>query len=390
MNLTNCERLAIDEAHVVGGGVGSLLFAALLGSRADVHVYEKSRHFVGPSTGVRITPESSHVLRVLGVLDKAVKRGVEIRAKRVLSTEGLVLKEFSRQIGPRQRLPEIAMSRTDLLVLLLNHIGTKAHLHVGSYVGLETAVALAEKVQASESALLIGSDGSDSVVRSALLGGAPTYSATEIEFRGIGELRSFADGRTSFEVNDRSRGVSFSATPVSRSLNGAPIRVAWRMSVDSSREQLAIVDLDSLSSVRQISRLWRLSELSLSELFESTRVFNKREKHVGEARYERGATGTAFIGEAGSPGKLWGDQSTTIAALDSLILAESLSTKQSREEALREFERNRHSILTVLDRKSAADQRASSRAATYISSTDRMGGTLSGAGAEYRFARENP
>jgi salicylate hydroxylase len=174
------------EIAIIGGGIGGLAAAAFL-QRAGLPctVYEQAAELREVGAGVVIAPNAARLLRRLGVLEAFARRAVQLdigwefrrwQDGRVLSAENLAA-ACERAYGEHT----YTAHRADLLDAIKSAVPTGA-IHLGRRcTGLASrgsrSVLRFENGQTAEADVVIGADGTHSVVRGALAGLTPaTYS----------------------------------------------------------------------------------------------------------------------------------------------------------------------------------------------------------------------
>jgi 2-polyprenyl-6-methoxyphenol hydroxylase-like FAD-dependent oxidoreductase len=188
------EALAASECEIaiVGGGIGGLAAAAFLRQAGlNSTVYEQAAELRDVGAGLVVAPNAARLLRRLGVLEALARRAVRLdigwefrrwQDGRVLSAENLAACE--RLYGEHT----YTAHRADLLAAVKSAVPAEAIRLGRRCTGLTSRgsrpVLRFEDGQIAEADIVIGADGTHSVVRNAVAGPTPaTYS-------GIGAFRS--------------------------------------------------------------------------------------------------------------------------------------------------------------------------------------------------------
>ncbi|WP_189323834.1 FAD-dependent monooxygenase [Streptomyces flaveus] len=168
---------------ILGGGIGGLAAAAFLRDKGfDSDVYEQATALTEVGAGLVIAPNAARLLRRLGVLDRFIKRAVQMEtgwefrrweSGTVLSAENLE-KECVRLYGEHT----YTAHRADLLNALRSAVPEHS-IHLGKRcVSVEfegdQAVLRFEDGETVRPDILIGADGVHSRVRGAIVG--PTHA----------------------------------------------------------------------------------------------------------------------------------------------------------------------------------------------------------------------
>jgi 3-hydroxybenzoate 6-monooxygenase len=164
-----------DQTIIVGGGIGGLSAALMLGRAGlEVRVLEQADEFAEVGAGLQLAPNATRLLRQYGLLDDMLTTAV--RPRRLLAMNALTGRRLTAMdleaSRARYGAPYIVMHRHDLLEVLLRHCREEPT------VVLETArkvtavedardhvVVTCEDGSAYRGLVLIGADGLGSAVR---------------------------------------------------------------------------------------------------------------------------------------------------------------------------------------------------------------------------------
>lgn len=175
---------------VIGAGMGGLAVAATLrGIGCDVTVYEQAQRFTRIGAGIQMLPNSSHVLRGLGILDKlrAISFEPYSHLNRVWDTG-----EIKRELPMPESLhgaPFLCMHRADLHEALCSILPEEI-IHLNKkLVGLDqeqgqVTMSFADGTTATADAV-VGADGVHSVVRSLIIGPDAPLHKGRIAYRAV-------------------------------------------------------------------------------------------------------------------------------------------------------------------------------------------------------------
>lgn len=175
---------------IVGAGMGGLAVAATLRQVGiDVAVYEQAHQFARIGAGIQMLPNSSHVLRGIGILDKLRAKAFEpySHLNRVWDTG-----EVKRELPMPDTLygaPFLCMHRADLHDALLSvlpsdiiHLNKKLTGLDQSDSGVTLSFADGSKAQADA---VIGADGVHSIVRDIIVGPDAPLHKGRIAYRAV-------------------------------------------------------------------------------------------------------------------------------------------------------------------------------------------------------------
>jgi 2-polyprenyl-6-methoxyphenol hydroxylase-like FAD-dependent oxidoreductase len=175
---------------VVGAGMGGLAAASTLRQAGiDVQVYEQARQFARIGAGIQMLPNSSRVLRGIGVEQKVRATAFEpySHLNRVWDTG-----ELKRELPMPESLygaPFLCMHRGDLHEALLSNIPSDI-VHLGKKLtGIEqtqdqATLSFADGTTATADAV-IGADGVHSLVREIVVGPDKPIHKGRIAYRGV-------------------------------------------------------------------------------------------------------------------------------------------------------------------------------------------------------------
>jgi 2-polyprenyl-6-methoxyphenol hydroxylase-like FAD-dependent oxidoreductase len=175
---------------IVGAGMGGLAAAATLRQAGtDVEVYEQARAFARIGAGIQMLPNSSRVLRGIGVLDKLRKTAFEpySHLNRMWDTG-----EIKRELPMPESLygaPFLCMHRADLHEALYSVLPPETvHLNK-KLVGLDqkggrVTLSFADGSTATADAV-VGADGVHSLVREIIIGPDQPIHRGRIAYRAV-------------------------------------------------------------------------------------------------------------------------------------------------------------------------------------------------------------
>jgi 2-polyprenyl-6-methoxyphenol hydroxylase-like FAD-dependent oxidoreductase len=176
------------RAAVIGAGIGGLGTGIALSQAGwDVTVYEAASELRPLGAGISIWPNGVRALRALGLetlIDAAARPGAAVRR-----ADGSVLAGFeSKTIEGRFGEPLVCLHRADLHKALVEGLGDEK-LRLGARLtaceGEELRFADGTIERAD---LIVGADGINSVVRSALIGDGEPRDSGLVAFRGIAQF----------------------------------------------------------------------------------------------------------------------------------------------------------------------------------------------------------
>lgn len=182
---------------IAGAGIAGLT-AALAFARQGfaLRVFERSPRLETVGAGLQLSPNATHILRRLGVLDRLGPRAV--RPEAVVLKDAASLRELARvPLGEaaerRWGAPYLVAHRADLQQALLDAVGaapavelTLAALVRGATFaadGVELSVDIGGSPATAKGRLLVGADGVWSTLRGLLGGGGESRFAGELAWR---------------------------------------------------------------------------------------------------------------------------------------------------------------------------------------------------------------
>jgi 3-hydroxybenzoate 6-monooxygenase len=168
-----------DQTIIVGGGIGGLTAALLLGRAGlRVRVLERADEFAEIGAGLQLAPNATRLLRRHGLLDDLLERAVMPRRLVAMSAVGgqrLTTLDLER-VRARYGAPYIVMHRHDLLQVILEHCRAEPTLTLETTRDVTTVEHSADQVTVTcrdgstyRAEVLIGADGLSSTVRPSVI-----------------------------------------------------------------------------------------------------------------------------------------------------------------------------------------------------------------------------
>ncbi|WP_433286178.1 FAD-dependent monooxygenase [Pseudonocardia sp. CA-142604] len=199
----------IDEAIVVGGGIGGLAAALALqksGCVGRIQVLERASEFGELGAGVQLAPNALRALQTLGAYEDIDRYAVYPRRlvmMNALTGSFITALDLGGPFVERFGVPYLLLHRGDLLTMLLDRAKQFDAIELRSGVnvtGVEADGSGARVIAGAEDLrgdLVVGADGLRSVVRACLLGGARPVGEGYAAYRGavpFDRVASIADG----------------------------------------------------------------------------------------------------------------------------------------------------------------------------------------------------
>jgi 2-polyprenyl-6-methoxyphenol hydroxylase-like FAD-dependent oxidoreductase len=193
--------MEFSEVLVVGGGIGGLSAAfAMRRAGHEVRVLEQAAEFGEVGAGLQLAPNATRVLAEWGLLDEVMAAGVLPR--RLVLRDALTGDELTHLDVPdverRYRAPYIVAHRTDLHRILLDGCrDSGVALETGRNVQRvdgdgDAAFTYCADGSVYRSAVVLGVDGLNSTLRSAVVDDEPVNSGF-VAYRGTLPMESAAD-----------------------------------------------------------------------------------------------------------------------------------------------------------------------------------------------------
>ncbi|MFI9381891.1 FAD-dependent monooxygenase [Kutzneria sp. NPDC052558] len=176
---------------VTGGGIGGLATAvALRQAGADVHVVEKAKAFGEVGAGVQLGPNATGVLRRLGLGDELDEVGFAPEHLYLLRwQDGAHLAEFelANRMLAEYGSPYYTLYRPDLIDILSSALPDEVTSFGVPVTGVhpdKPAITLADG-RTLDADLVVGADGTHSIVRGATVGDAPARFSGMCGYRAM-------------------------------------------------------------------------------------------------------------------------------------------------------------------------------------------------------------
>ena len=186
---------------VIGGGIGGLTAAlALRQTGFEVDVYEQASELTQIGGGINMGPNAVRILRRLGLaagLDREGVRPLFTHQRRWQDGRTLQRAPLNPLCEELYGSPHITIHRADLLAVIASGFPAE-HIHLGHcLVGLEnksdSVEARFENGARIKADILVGADGINSTVRSALFGEEASVFAGCVAYRGLVPAERLAD-----------------------------------------------------------------------------------------------------------------------------------------------------------------------------------------------------
>lgn len=183
----------MSEVAIVGAGLGGLTLALALARQGRaVTVYEQAPALREVGAGITLSPNSSRVLRHLGLGDAIDRLGVVPGVQWVQSwATGEVLRRFERgpELHRRYGAPYVHLHRADLHGLLVDALESArpGTIRLGHRLtGIDSSGSMRFEDGAHASAeIVVGADGLRSAVRAALFGEDRPLFTGQVAWRGV-------------------------------------------------------------------------------------------------------------------------------------------------------------------------------------------------------------
>lgn len=205
------------QVIIAGAGIAGLTAALAFAEHGyPVQVFEQAQRMDAVGAGLQLSPNATHILRQLGVLDRLLPTAV--RPEAVVLKDAATLRELARvPLGQtaeaRWRAPYLVAHRADLQAVLMARVAELPNIHlttgarvasiaIGTH-GVTVSVEIDGKTIEVEGSLLVGADGVWSSVRARV---DSTRGAASPRSRFSGELA----WRTTVAV-DSAAGQAFAA-----------------------------------------------------------------------------------------------------------------------------------------------------------------------------------
>lgn len=185
----------MEHVTILGGGIGGLtLGVALERNGVDYDIYERTAQYRPTGAGIILRSNAMQVYERLGLARRLREMGTTIEGTRTYSESGKILsdEDFSEQAGADDRQVDAGVHRAKLQQLLLDH-NDAAAIHMGKEC--ETVIENDDAVRVAftdgttiETDVLIGADGSFSVVREQVFNEVPVRYTNQVGHRGIPDV----------------------------------------------------------------------------------------------------------------------------------------------------------------------------------------------------------
>ncbi|SFR28699.1 2-polyprenyl-6-methoxyphenol hydroxylase [Lentzea waywayandensis] len=350
---------------IAGAGIGGLVAALSLHHRGinDIVVLEAAQHIEPLGVGLNILPNAVQVLRDLNVLDQLLPQAVQTSELRYYNCHGDLIWAEPRGTAAGYVVPQLSIHRGDLHGVLLatvrERLGYKAvvigaaitdvvedeagaHARVGHADGTFTAF---------YGDLVIGADGIDSAVRTALWPdqGAPARNGV-VMWRGTSWTEPFLDGRTMIVSGDDVRRIVL--YPIRTDEKSGRVMVNWVAAQPSlggtSPRTGGPSDVGRLSSSFAV---WNFDWLDISAIIAKSEQVHEYPMQDRDPLPRWTSGRVTLLGDAAHAMYPMGSNGATQAVMDAWVLATALAEHDSLDGALLAYETERRPITTELQIK---------------------------------------
>lgn len=167
---------------VAGAGIGGLTAALAFAARGyTVRIFEQAARIEAAGAGIQLSPNATHILDRLGVLEYLLPTAVRPEAVRLLDAGNLrMLAEVPLGESGQRRwnAPYLVLHRGDLQAAFLKRIAQEPAIELVTCAnvrdvqrhphGITASIAIGDGIEKAEGLLLVGADGVWSTVRSLL------------------------------------------------------------------------------------------------------------------------------------------------------------------------------------------------------------------------------
>jgi 2-polyprenyl-6-methoxyphenol hydroxylase-like FAD-dependent oxidoreductase len=332
------------KAMVIGAGIGGLAAGiALQQAGFDVDVFERSEKPKEGGAGISLWANAIHALARLGISDTLRSASSPYAIGGLRTWNGTTLASIPMtELERKVSVPIIVLHRADLLAILLDACGVQ-RVHLGCQcVGFrqDAAGATAQFADGSHASadLLIGADGLNSVIRSALHGDQrPRYTGctawravAPFDIQAVRATESWGFGRV------------FGQVPMSGS------RVYWYATKNGPEGEHSTCEKDDLL------RLFRGWHAPIEQLIEATPQSAILRNDIYDRPVLRswGKGRVTLLGDAAHPMTPYLGQGGCQALEDAVVLAKCLSANETIESALHAYESERTPRTNALVKRS--------------------------------------
>jgi 2-polyprenyl-6-methoxyphenol hydroxylase-like FAD-dependent oxidoreductase len=338
--------MSTESILIAGAGIGGLTAALTLhASGFDVQLLEATHTLRALGVGINLLPHAVRELSTLGLGDALTEIAVAPSSICFYSASGDLLFREPRGLAAGDPYPQLSVHRGRLQMLLLDavrdRLGADA-VQTGAAITRFTQTADDVRVDTAagtvRGAVLVGADGINSVVRTAMHPGAdPLLSAGITMYRGASRIPAFLDGHTMAIVKG-DNGVDLIIYPIGGELvnwvvqvpSGAPGPLTGRAEWNAPADPADV--LGQLSD-------WSLDWLDAAELIRSTDAILRYPMVDKDPLPHWGRGRVTLLGDAAHPMYPVGANGGSQAIVDARVLADALS--EHGVTGLRVYERQR-------------------------------------------------
>lgn len=325
-------------AAVIGGGIGGLATAlALQRIGWQVTVRERQRSLDGGGAGLVLWPNAMHCLAALGVEEAVRSRAAPLTGSTIRRTDGRVLARMTLDPRTVEGQPPLGIVRADLVEVLA------AALDPG-VIRLGAEITPAEiPPEVTDADLVVGADGVRSVVRSSVEPGVIPVHRGYTVWRALVPASVASLGGSAQLVETWGAGLRLGMVPA-----GPDATYVYAAAAAPEGERSG----DELAELRGRYADWHAPIPDLLGVVEPETLLRHDIHDLPPGRTRLHLGRVVLVGDAGHAMEPNLGQGAGLAIEDAVVLAHSLSTAPSVEDALAVYSAARSPRVTALARQS--------------------------------------
>jgi 2-polyprenyl-6-methoxyphenol hydroxylase-like FAD-dependent oxidoreductase len=357
------------KVMIIGGGIaGATAALSLHAAGIDPIIFDTVSDLRPLGLGINLQPNGVRELLELGLEEALARTGIETSTFSMYNRHAQLVWSEPRGLVAGYRWPQYSIHRGELQAVLIDAVrervgadSIRLNHHLASFEQKDSAVVAhfvdrksGQSLGSCTAEALIGADGINSSVRRQLYPdeGEPVWSG-RIQWRGCIETEPFLDGRTQAIIGGKEQRVVVYPMSKRAAERGVSL-VNWLALLGNQQNYEKREAWDrKVSKDRFFDKFagWNFGWLNVADLIANTEEIFEYPEADRDPLKQWSFGRVTLLGDAAHPMRPVGSQAGTQAILDARVVARALATSGSVVEALKQYEKERLPVMTVVTLK---------------------------------------